>query len=275
MNYWLETVGSVVVALCGVYLGCFFSRLKKPWWLIGSSLSGLILVLIIASRMRNSDALTPFLSRLFWGRNQFVFLSLAVTIGLITPLSRLPYRFEKVIVWFVMSSVVIWFTILPFLAPAFLRNRLSQMGTVITSDGICRQSYSYSCGPAAAVTALRQLGFRASEGEIAALAYTSPLTGTLPTCLYSAIAKRYRPLGLKCSYRFFDSISELNDAGLTLAVINTGFLNDHCVTVLDVSDTDVIIADPAVGKISMSHAQFEKIWRFSGIVLAREAEQKI
>jgi len=35
------------------------------------------------------------------------------------------------------------------------------------------------------------------------------------------------------------------------------------------------VADPLAGTKLMSHEQFEKIWRFSGIVLERERTQSI
>jgi len=272
--HWFETIGVIIIAFFGIYLGRFFSRLKKPYWLIGCYIPAVILAVLIAARLQRSINFVPPLSFVLWGRNQYIFLSLAVTIGLTTPLSRLPRRAEKAIVCLVMAVVVAIFTILPFLGPSLMRNRLLTLGTVVDTDGVCLQSYKYSCGPAAAVTALRQLGFRASEGEIAALAYTSPVIGTLPSCLYSALEKRYRPHGLKLSYRFFDSVSQLKNSGVTLAIINTGFLNDHCVTILDVSDDKVVIADPAIGRISMSHARFAEIWRFYGIVLEKNTTPK-
>jgi len=33
----------------------------------------------------------------------------------------------------------------------------------------------------------------------------------------------------------------------------------------------ITIADPVLGKKSLSHKQFEEIWRFSGIVLKRDS----
>jgi predicted double-glycine peptidase len=55
-----------------------------------------------------------------------------------------------------------------------------------------------------------------------------------------------------------------------LAVVRDAFLLDHCVAVLDVSDLTVVIADPVLGKQLMSHEQFERMWRFTGIVLQRD-----
>jgi predicted double-glycine peptidase len=50
---------------------------------------------------------------------------------------------------------------LPFLVPALIKERLSNLTTRLDSNGICYQSTDYTCGPAAAVTALRRLGLQA------------------------------------------------------------------------------------------------------------------
>ena len=174
-----------------------------------------------------------------------------------------------------MIVLVTYCSILPFLVPALIKTDLTKLETRFDSNGICRQSKEYTCGPAAAVTALNRLGLNAQEGEIAVLSYTSPVTGTLPRCLNQALNKRYNAEGLVSQYRNFESVSQLKDAGFTLAVIRDAFLLDHCVAVLGISETSVTIADPVTGMQSIPLEQFEKIWRFSGIVLKRNFTQKI
>jgi len=267
MNPWLETAGVITVALFGITIGKIFSGFKKPYWIIGYSLPLVLIVILAASRWNDAFAFVPPFYWLTMGRIRFIVLSLAVTIGLTTPLSRLPHRFEKFIICALMAVVVVWFSVLPFLVPALIRDGLSKINTIVGVDGICFQSRDYTCGPAAAVTALRLLGLTAEEGEIAILSHTSPITGTLPSCLSTALQERYGSKGLKCQYRRFDAISQLKNAGLTLAVIKDAFLSDHCVVVLDVSDKKVIVADPVSGRQSIPYEQFEKVWRFSGIVL--------
>jgi hypothetical protein len=191
--------------------------------------------------------------------------------GMTIPLSRLPYRFEKILVCLLMFVFLTWFSVLPFLSPVLIKNRLSNIKTTLDSDGICRQSTSYTCGPAAAVTALGKLGLTADEGELAVLSYTSPVVGTLPVCLTSALQSRYGSAGLKCQYRRFESIEQLKNAGITLAVVKIAFLLDHCLAVLEISEDSVTVADPITGARSMSREQFEKIWRYSGIVIRRES----
>ena len=275
MNPWVETAGVVLVAVLGVFLGRVFSGLRKPYWLLGYFLSLALIVMLVLVRCNNA---LYFVRPFCWvtsGRFKFVILSLAVTTGLTILLSRLPRQCEKLLVCIIMVMVVTWFLILPFLVPALIKDHLSNIKTRLNAKGVCFQSTNYTCGPAAAVTALGKLGLSAEEGEIAILSHTSPVAGTLPACLSSALQRRYGPVGLKCQYRRFVSIEQLRNAGLTLVMVRDSFLQDHCLAVLEVSDHTITIADPLAGTKSMSHEQFEKIWRFSGIVLERDRTQSI
>jgi len=259
----------------GVFLGRVFSSLRKPYWLLGYFLPLILIAMLILVRCNN---VLRFVQPFCWiaaGRVKFVILSLAVTMGLTVPLSRLPRKCERLLVCILMAVVVTWFSVLPFLVPALIKNHLSNIKTRLNSNGICLQSTNYTCGPAAAVTALGKLGLSAHEGEIAVLSHTSPVAGTLPACLSSALQRRYGPVGLRCRYRRFDSIKQLRNAGLTLAMVRDEFLLDHCLAVLEVSDSTITVADPLAGTELMSHEQFEKIWRFSGIVLERDRNQSI
>jgi len=275
MNPWFETAGVVLIAVLGVFLGRVFSGLRKPYWLLGYFLPLALITILVLVRCNN---VLRFVQPFCWvaaGRVKFVILSLTVTMGLTVPLSRLPRKCERILVYILMAGVVTWFSILPFLVPALIKNHLSNIKTRLDSNGVCFQTTDYTCGPAAAVTALGKLGLSAHEGEIAVLSHTSPVAGTLPTCLSSALQRRYGPVGLKCRYRRFDSIDQLRNAGLTLAMVRDVFLLDHCLAVLEVSDHTITVADPVAGMKLMSHEQFEKIWRFSGIVLERERTQSI
>ena len=273
MNPWLETIGVIQIALLGIFLGRVFSGLRKPYWTLGYFLPAVFVAMLVLARYNNALPFVPPFSWVIAGRVRFVILALAVTMGLTTPLSRLPRKCEKLTIGVLMVVVVAWFSVLPFLVPALIKDDLSNLKTIVNSSGICYQTTDYTCGPAAAVTALGKLGLSASEGEIAVLSHSSPVVGTLPRCLYTALKNRYGADGLKCQYRRFDSIAQLRNAGITLAVVRDAFLLDHCVAVLEVSDHMVTIADPVLGRTLMSHEQFEKIWRFSGIVLKRVSTQ--
>ncbi len=275
MSPWVGTVSVVLVALLGIWLGRLSSRFQKSYWLLGCSLPIVLLVMLILTRYNNSLHFVKPFSWIAIGRARFIILSLAVSMGLTVPLSRLPYKFEKLIVCLLMAGFVVWFSVLPLLSPALVKDHLANLSTRFDVNGICRQTTDYTCGPAAAVTALGRLGLAAQEGELAVLSYSSPMTGTLPTCLSEAIENRYRADGLTCRYRHFDSVDQLRDAGITLAMVKEAFLMDHCLTVLDVSEDAVTVADPVTGTRLMPHSQFEKIWRFSGIVLDRDSVQSM
>lgn len=275
MGLWLETVGVMLLAGLGVVAGRLFSRFRRPYWTLGYFLPFVLIAMIAITRLFDTLVFVPPFCWVTAGRVRFVIFSLAVTMGLTTPLGRLPRKCEKIIVCTLMTVVVVWFSILPFCVPAVIRGDLCNLPTQVDSDGVCLQSTKYTCGPAAAVTALRKLGLPAQEGEIAVLSHTSPVIGTLPRSLCKALENRYSADGLECEYRHFESISQLKDAGVTLAVVKAAFLLDHCITVLDVSDKLVTVADPIIGTVLMSHEQFEQIWRFSGIVLRRRVTQNI
>ncbi len=275
MNPWLETTGVVLIAVFGVFAGRACSRFRKPYWVLGYILPSVLIAMLAMVRFNDALYFVPPFSWVAAGRVRFVVLSLAVSMGLTVPLSRLPYKFEKLIVCILMAGFVAWFSVLPFLVPALIKDHLSNLQTKFDKNGICRQTTDYTCGPAAAVTALRKLGLTANEGELAVLSYSSPVIGTLPACLSSALQDRYSAEGLNCRYRRFDSVAQLKNAGITLALVREAFLMDHCLAVLEVSDDAVTVADPVTGTRLMPYEQFEKIWRFCGIVLKRNPLQSI
>ena len=269
MNPWVETIGICLLSAAGIIAGVVFSRFRKNYWMIGYFISFFLIAVLLVTRFFDQLSFIAPFSWLVAGRIKFAILALAVTIGLTTPISRLPRKLEKFTVCFLMVVSLCCFSILPFLMPALMQDRLSNLKTRIGLNGMCYQTTNYTCGPAAAVTALRELGLPADEGQIAVLARTSPIAGTMPYCLYSALKNRYSQDGLQCQYRSFDSVEQLRGAGLTLAVVKDEFLSDHCVAVLKVSETMVKMADPTLGLISVTHEQFKKMWRFRGITLKR------
>lgn len=269
MSPWLETFGVILVALAGVAAGYILSRLKSFFWMSCYFLSIAIIIMMILARYSEALKFEPPFCWVAIGRIKFVILALAVTLGLTVCLRHLPHKLEKILVCILMSVVVVWFTVLPFLVPAVIKDRLANLPTVFNSKGICIQGTNYTCGPAAAVTALGKLNLRGYEGELAILAHTSPVAGTLPSCLSDALERKYGSAGLKCKYKHFDTVSELKNSKVTLAVVKSAFMVDHCVVILDVSNGQVTVADPVLGEITMSYEQFEEKWQFSGIVLSR------
>lgn len=269
MNPWLETFCVALVAIAGVCAGKKASGLPNPLWSYLLAIPALMLLLLMVSSTTNLLDKTGALCFITAGRAKFIILAFAITMGLTTPLSRLPYKIERIFVSVIMLIFVFAFAILPFLMPALIEDDLSKLESRFGEDGVCYQSKSYTCGPAAAVTALKKLGLTAQEGEIAVLARTNPVSGTLLWTLYSALKTRYRDQGIQCRFTTFDSIKQLRNAGITLVSMKESTLMDHCVAVLDVSETLVTIADPVTGMETISYQQFADKWHFCGIVISR------
>jgi hypothetical protein len=251
-----------------------FSRLKNPHWSWGYGIPLALIAIVLGATHFGSKTFVPVIVWLSVGRARFIIMGLAVTMGCMTLLGRLKNRTEKAVVLVLMTAVVLWGSVLPFFAPVLIRNDLANLKTKINADNICVQTTNYTCGPAAAVTALRHLGLTAQEGELAILSHTSPIVGTLPWCLYKAIQNKYEEQGIICRLRRFDSVAQLRDQDVTLVVVKDAFLLDHCVAVIEVGDKTITIADPALGRQKMTHEDFESVWRFYGITLKNASSRK-
>src|SRR5215468_2245603 len=192
---WFESFVVVSIALLAFLLGRWFSRLPKPYWLIGFAIPmGLIVLYCIAIFVPELTTVPP-ISWMLIGRSRYVTFNFVATMLLSAPLTRLPQKRNRVMVC-ALIAVLTAMSAVPFLAPAFNRSYLAGLKTRMDGDGVCRQSNDYTCGPAAAVSALRKLGFTAEEGELAILAHTSSLTGTEPDVLAKVLQNRYRTNGL-------------------------------------------------------------------------------
>ncbi len=272
MQPWLETLGIVILAFLGLALGLGTSRLRKPYWIFGYALP--LLPVVMVGLVRNINRLRfvlPF-SLISAGRNEFAISAFAVPMLFGTLIPRLPKKREKILTSVLLAVASVYFFIFPFLVPALIRNRLENLQTVMLNDGICLQSTNYTCGPAAAVTALHQLGIEAKEGKLAVLAHSTPQLGTPDDLLAQAIEKRYGAEGVRCTYRYFSSIAQLKETCPTIAVVKFAFFVDHYVTVLEVSDDLVTIADPLAGEEKLNYEEFAKKWRFIGIVVERNVK---
>lgn len=273
MQPWLETLGVMILAFLGGVLGLKASRLRKPYWALGYAFP--LLLLIIIGLVRHIARLR-FVAGLSWaaaGRNEFVILSLAVPMVFATLIPRLVNRRQKILVSILLAVATAQSSIFPFLVPPLIRNHLAALQTHITADSVCLQTTGYTCGPASAVTALKQLGIEAQEGEIAILAHTTPIHGTADDLLSQAIEKRYGSEGVSCHYRHFNSIAQLKETCPTIAVVKFAPLIDHYITILEVSDDYVIVADPLAGKQTLTHKEFKDKWRFIGIVVKWNKEK--
>jgi len=267
MGYLLEVIClSVITAGC-ICLGIFLSRCKGSWWILGAFVSILLTGIITLSHFLNEQILVFLL-----GTGRFYLLSAAVTLGMCSCTPRLKNKSERILTGVLMWVFLLIFSFAPIVSPLFARQELARIETRIDSSGICRQSLDYTCGPAAAVTAIRKFGLEANESEIAILAKSNPITGTLPLNLFNALKKRYSDDGLRCSFRMLDSVKQFQNSGVILTVVRDSFLRDHCVVVMEVCRDKVLLADPSFGRVLMTPSQFEKVWRHKSIIITRDSD---
>jgi len=275
MSPWIETVTACLLALAGAWLGVFLSRKRKPLLLAGYSIPMALVGLAIASRWYPEIALHRSLSWLLEGQRRWALLGFTAPAVLLALRSGLGRRSERVWVT-ILASILVGYALSPFIVFAAVRGRLLALPTRLDPNGVCRQGTGYTCGPAAAVTALRRLGFEAEEGELAALFRTTPTSGTGVETLVLRLRDRYGSSGLSVEYRRFDDVGDLpvrsgpaEEEVCTILPVRHGILVDHYVTVLGRDEERVTVGDPLVGLRMVSRDELRRWWRSSGVVLRR------
>jgi len=261
--------------LAGTFVGWRLSCLRSRWWLAGY-LGPLFIILLCgaAFRHRALELIAPF-SWLVSGRREYVVLAFcgAMLFGVLLPKLRL--RRQRALLGILIAVIVLVQAAWPFLAPVFNKAKLAALTTTFDGDGVCLQNTSYTCGPAAAVTALKQLGIAADEGELAILCGTTDSTGTPPDVLTERLNFRFHGAGLQAVHRAFRSTSGLHGQTPALAWVRFAFLTDHVVAVLEVTSEAVVLGDPFRGKRVLTHGEFEREWRFVGVTLRRANDSSV
>lgn len=139
---------------------------------------------------------------------------------------------------------------------------------------VVRQQYDFSCGSAAVATLMSYHYDRpTTEPEVFQSMYQKGNQEKIKKHGFSMLdMKRYldnqglRADGFKMS---LDQFIEIGVPGITL--VNTGGYN-HFVVVKGVSDSHVLVGDPAAGVMVVPKTQFESIWNGS-VLAAREQVQ--
>lgn len=269
MTIWLETFGILLIAIVGILLGRWASCRSTSSRIFAMSASFAVVGLILVARQGSLWETFPLLCPIAGSRLRFVLLAFAVTLGLTAPLGQLRSFASRFVTCLVMSFFITILISLPFLGPALIQSDLAASRTRIDIDGVCRQSQPFTCGPAAAVTALNRFGVTASEGELAMQSHTSPVIGTSPWDLYKTLKSNYSAEGIEYSFLHMNSIDQLPADAILLAVVRDAPATDHCVAVLAVNENTVTVADPMAGLIYMPRDSFNQLWRNCGILLQR------
>ena len=270
-NLWIEFIVAGGLAVIGLLTGAGMSRLGKR-----AALSACLCVVIATLALAAGwfipvSRYSPMVFALVAGRTKFALLSFVVPAGLAAAMPFLPYRMERRGVVVMIALSIYAFAVFPFLGAAMAGDVLVNLPTRFDSNGICRQSTSFTCGPAAAVTALHQFGLNISEGRMAVLSRSCPWIGTSDYDLTQAICRTVSGRPVNCFYGQWDEPPKLTEHQVLLAMLRQGPWTNHCVVVLDATDKAVVFADPAEGLISLSKDRFLKLWTGRGILLQNSA----
>lgn len=260
----IQTAGVILLAVSGVLVGRRFWRVKSRAWIVAYAAPFLVVTAIAIPRwVLRAELVRPF-KWIMAGRTEFAVMALACTMLLTTPMSRLRQRGQRRTVAILMVVFALYFSVVPFLMPAFEYSRLADLETILDADGVCIQSTPYNCGPAAAVTVLRSIGIPAKEGALALRSHTTRFTGAPMDSLCDAVRDEY---GVPSRIVYSRDVRELQDKTPFVAIVKFSFMIDHYVAVLSVTDTEITIGDPLAGLRTCTPEEFDEKWRPCAIVL--------
>lgn len=251
--------------IAGIWLGRFLVLKSERVWIVGY-LIAMLLIFYIGLALRNPyfESL-PGLGFLVQGRTEFGLIGFLVSM-LITMLAlKAENSGLKVLLPIFGILISVFYSFFPFFLPDWYREEFSNFKTQIDINGVCRQNTDYTCGPAAAVTALHHLKVSAEEGEIAVLAFSNWVTGTPTDLLCDAINSRLVNRNLECKTLRLADLNGIKSFPV-IAAVEYGFLVDHYVTLIGWEDGMLRIADPLVGIKLMTREDFLRKWRKIAIV---------
>ena len=138
---------------------------------------------------------------------------------------------------------------------------------------LVRQTQDYSCVPAASATALRILGLRSNEEEMAELTETREGSGATLLRALNGLDARLTDTGIEARLLEpnYTELMRLEPPMLTPLQFQSAQL--HMVTIIDVRPHLVVIADPQVGIEFISKYRFEKLYRGQVIAFDGQAER--
>jgi len=140
--------------------------------------------------------------------------------------------------------------------------------------GYCvQQTQDYSCVPAASATALRMLGLRSNEQEMAQLTETRPGSGATLLRAFNGLSERLKHTGItpQLLEPDYNQLRGLEPPMLTPLRYEAARL--HMVTLIEVRPNLVVIADPQFGVEFISRYRFEELYIGQAIAFDGKAQR--
>jgi len=181
-------------------------------------------------------------------------LAMLMAWGLAARLERGRLRRLVILSLFALAPLFLWDNVAACLQPSYA------MPARFDADGVCRQSTSYSCGPAAAVMMLKCVGEDISEGEMANLCLLRPNKGVTALELCRGLNVALRGKKHRATIRRFEPDQLDRACPPFLAEVRRANATEHCVVVLQVGTDVVLLGDPARGRSVCPKDDFVEQW---------------
>lgn len=257
--------GLAVLGMLGV-TGAMLPRLARTHHWVAVWTAALAVVLMLGAVRRVPALEATALGWLTWGRLEYALYG-PLTILLPGLPALRASRLALQILAGVFALLVCWIASLaPFLGPLLYAPPRARM----SRDDICLQGDGFSCGPAAAVTALRRAGLNAEFSALARAAHTSPVIGTPPDLLCQAMERLYPVTARRVYPRRLEELPE----GQILLLIKHSAWTDHYLALFEYNLTQVVGADPLRGRVVLARREFELRWRHLAIVINRSEKSR-
>lgn len=269
----LQLAAVLVLALAGGGLGWALTRHAGRLWVIGYVVPmAALLLVILGRRVIPLSFHQPFA---FVTRTDVTYLLMAFAVPLLltTLLPRLRTRGQQVAVGVLTAFMLTYYAILPVIMPPIAATWLAEVDSQFDKQGVCRQTHTYTCGPAAAVNVLRRWGIAADEGELGIAAGTAPVVGTDGRDLAAAINRLHGGDGVEARYVYLGSVEALRQQVPALVSI-AGTVNKHMVAVVEMDEEEVMLADPEAGRRVVSVADFARVWDGAAVVFEGVGTEK-
>ena len=262
---FIELAAVILMAIAGARIA---ARLSRARWVWGALAPASILVLIfITHRVAWLPVYAPF----SWLTDTSIeppLMACAIVLLFSTIISALRVERTRILAASLSAVLVTYHSVLPLAIPLALRPAFARMTTRVNSEGVCLQTQSYTCGPAAAVTSLRGLGILADEADLTIESRCQPPLGVDAQALAGAINRLYGSEGVTAECHLVPSIDELPVHAIASLLKPNG--KGHAVSVLDVTRDTVVVGDPAGGIWRMPRPTFFKWWTGVAVIVTRE-----
>lgn len=257
----------LAASIVGFGTAWYLSRRSKN--MLGLSLGlGLIIGFVVFGHR-----LLPSLWALRWEEFAYGSVGGPALLGICIPIvgmqasNAISHRLVRIAVITLVACALFQQVWLAALDSLFAVPQLTRLKTKFTPTKVCLQTTEYTCGPAAAVTALTRLGYAADESSIALKAETGRFFGTDEFRLSRVMNQTAK--GLNCHVVDFHSVDELRGLPPVIVVVNLSADVAHYIVVLNFDGNWAECADPMGGMSRRPRETLERDWTRRGVVCTR------